>query len=316
MAKDSLFRIVILLFRIIWIGVVIYLIYTKKSLDSILLLFSAGLIIDGTLYSFFLSHEDTKIKIGTSFFSLEIPQFYTGVIIAILVLLAMYYGNIKAKMDERDLDEVIQRTVSATLGLSKIKEAEPRSENELISQADSAYESDNFEECISILDKIKSSNEIVLEKKAYLRILALYKYYDSKMLNFSPLKEEDINGLEDMFKLYLSKYKESSTFTVILYFYGHFQRTFRLNKEKAMEIFDDIVNNFMYSKWMQGALYYSALLHYDTGVENEKQLAIERLKYLSKQDGELKIIESGRTVDAAEVAKRTLINWGVIPFKK
>jgi hypothetical protein len=290
------------------------LIYSKKSLDSILLILSAGLVIDGTLYTFFLGHEDTKIKIGTSFFSLEIPQFYTGALIATFVILAMYYGNIKAKMNERDLEMIINRTVYETLGLSKAKESEPKTDNELIMQASDAYESDNFEDCISTLDKIKTNDEVILEKKAYFRILALYKSYENQLLNFIPLKEENINNLEDLFNLYLSKYKESSKFTVVLYFYGHFQRTFRLNKEKAMAIFDDIVNNYSYSKWMQGALYYSALLHYDIGTENDKQLAIERLKFLSKQDGELKIFESGMTVDAAEVAKRTLINWGAVPL--
>lgn len=311
--KNKLWGSLIFIYRLAWVSAILYLFHLRKSYDILLLVFACGLIIDGTAYNFFIGNEEARIKIGTSFFTLEIPQFYTSALIAAIVILAMYYGNIKEVDNAKDLQLIVDRAVSKILPENLSTTSTNKSDKDLVIDAEDAFQRDDFEACNLMLDKIKTADKVILQKKAYLRILCLYKYYENQVTNFVPIGQEKINELDGLFKLYLQSYKENANFTTVYYFYGQFQRTFRSDKQEALHIFEDIVTNYWYSNWIQGSLYYSALLRYELGDETNKQLAIERLKILSKQDGALKIFETGMTVDASTLAKTTLMTWGVLP---
>ncbi|MFH1383850.1 MAG: hypothetical protein ABIH47_02670, partial [Candidatus Omnitrophota bacterium] len=192
--KNNLSSLLILFCRIVWISLIVYFFSSKKSLDIILLIFATGVIIDGTIYEFFVGHENAKIKIGTSFFNLQIPQFYTAILIAASVILMLFYGDIKVKTDEKNFEERIKRTVEKILSSSQEPDNNTKNEHktikDLLVQAEELYRRDRFEECISLLDKIQTNDNVIIEKKAFYRILTLYKHYENKLINFIPVKED------------------------------------------------------------------------------------------------------------------------------
>ncbi|MFA5063656.1 MAG: hypothetical protein WC578_06290 [Candidatus Omnitrophota bacterium] len=304
----------IFIFRVGWVISILILAYSKKSLELILLLFAAAVAVEGAMYSFALEEAKERVKIGSSFFNLEIPQFLVGIVMAGMILCFIYFTNSTKAKSEDELKWFIRQTISEESVADKNDETvdnRARTPKELISKANDEYYLDNFERCIEILDSINSNEEAILESKAYLKILSLYKLQLQRINLFENVKEENKNELDDLFNRYLTKYKDNCKFTTIYYHYGHFIWRILGDQNKALAIFDDIIKNYWYSEWIQGSLYYSSILYRKSGNLDEFKIATEQMKILSTRDGNLKIFETGETVDARGYAKKILKQWNI-----
>lgn len=311
--KSKLKSILIFIIRVSWIGSILFLVYLKKPFYLTLLIFAIGIAIEGAFYSLFFGESKDKVKIGASFLSLEVPQFLIGAIIAGLTLGFIHYGNIIKAKDQKDIEFLVRNIIYEEMkdehrDNDKNKIMTPK---ELISEANDEYTTDNFEESLKILAAIQTDDETILENKAYLLILSSLKLYNQQMKNFIVVDKNKISELDELFKRYLNEYKDNYKFTIIYYHYGHFNWKILGNELKAVSIFDDMIRNYWYSDWVQGSLYYSSVIHHKSSNPDEIKLSIEQMKILSRQDGMLKIFDTGQTVDASKFALRALESWNV-----
>ncbi len=313
--KNRLEAVLIFIIRILWIGSILLLTYLKKPFYLTLLVFALGMATEGAAYSLFFRESKDKVKIGISFLSLEIPLFLIGAIIAGLTLGFIHYSNVIKAKEQKDLEFLVQNIVYKEMqGISIDNDKNKiKTQKELISEAGDQYTIDDFEECLKTLDLVQSDDEVILERKAYFRILSLLKLCNQQTRNFIPVDKNKITELDELFNRYLNKYKDSYDFAVIYYNYGHFNWKILGNESKAILIFDDMVRNYWYSEWVRGSLYYSSIIHYKSNNPDEIKLSIEQMKILSRQDGMLKIFETGQTVDAAKFALKALESWNVSP---
>ncbi len=313
MEKNKVMSLLIFIFRITWIPSILLLAYMKKPLQSILLVFATAIAIEGALYSFAFGESKEKVKIGTSFLTLEIPQFLVGATMAGLILCFIYFTNSTKAKNEDELKWFVRQIISEEVkeNATDSDDKKIKTPKELLSKAHDEYYTDSFEDCLVTLDSIQTNEDSILESKAYLRILSLYKLRMQQINSFENVSEDKKNELDELFNRYLTKYKDNCKFTTVYYHYGHFLWRILSDQKKALLVFDDIIKNYWYSEWIQGSLYYSAMLYHKSGIPAEWKIATEQMKILSTRDGNLKIFETGETVDARGYATKILKQWNI-----
>lgn len=188
----------------------------------------------------------------------------------------------------------------------------PEDESQLL-KAVSLYGSAEYRNCLDLLASIKTDNDTVLDEILYYSIMAQYHIFETAVRRYETIPVESLQELELQFKRFLNERRESKRFDIINYWLGHFYLQVCKDAESALRIFDEITNNYVYSDWVQGSLYYSALLHYKKGTPQDKKLAINNLKTLMKIDSIVKIVEINRELNARGVAEKLLTEWGFNP---
>lgn len=175
------------------------------------------------------------------------------------------------------------------------------------------YGSGEYRNCLDLLATVKTDNDTVLDDILYYSILSQYRIFETAVRRYVTIPVESLQELELQFKRFLDERRESKRFDTIHYWLGHFYLQVRKDTEAAMQIFDEITSDYIYSHWVQGSLYYAALLHYKKGTPEDKSLAINNLKKLMKIDRIVKIVEINRDLNARGVAEKLLTEWGFNP---
>jgi hypothetical protein len=187
----------------------------------------------------------------------------------------------------------------------------PEDEKQIVVASD-LYAEENYDKCLEVIGGIKTSSDKTLEKIHYYRIFARLRKLEGAADRMEPVSIEQMNVLEEDFKRFLEERKTSSLADDVRYWYGQFYLGLRKDETRALEIFDNIVNDYWYSNWIQGSLYYSAILYHKKPDSKSKDLAIARLKIILQRGGIIKLVPSGREVDAVEAARSLLSDWNVV----
>lgn len=188
----------------------------------------------------------------------------------------------------------------------------PEDESKLLKVV-SLYGSAEYRNCLDLLATIKTDNDNMLDEILYYSIMAQYRIFETAVRRYGAIPVESLQELELQFKRFLNERRESKRFDTIHYWLGHFYLQVRKDSEAALKIFDEITSSYVYSDWIQGSLYYAALLHYKKGTPQDKKIAINNLKTLMKIDNIVKIVEINREFNARGVAEKLLIEWGFDP---
>jgi tetratricopeptide (TPR) repeat protein len=216
--------------------------------------------------------------------------------------------HIKEKVTE-NLSMLVPEKYRELLRVEKEQSKTPEDEQQL-DIASSLYYNGEYEKCIEMLPKINTSNESIRDELLYFSIMAQYRLYDETIKRYEVVPPEKLKELESKFVTFLKERRESKRFSTIQYWLGHFYLQVCRDTDKALPVFDDIVKNYAYSSWIQGSLYYSAILHKKISTPKDKQIAFDNLKTLRKIDNLLKIVEIDRDVDSAGIAEQLLKEWG------
>jgi len=190
-------------------------------------------------------------------------------------------------------------------------ESQVPEEQRLLREASECYAEGDYEKCLAILERIKTTDEGVIDDMLYYSLMAQYHLLETSARRFKTIPTQEFNELEGKFLRFLRERQESRRFCILHYWLGQLYLQVSGDREKAMGVFDDIIANYAYSDWVQGSLYYSALLHYERGAPGDRESAIRNLNILAREDGDLKIVETNREVNGATSAKRLLGKWGV-----
>ena len=180
-----------------------------------------------------------------------------------------------------------------------------------LNKAKNLYENAQYDTCLSRLAKVRTLDNGMLEEVQYYTIMARYHSYEVAVRRYYNLPVEDIQRLEDSFKLFMNERPNSKRFDAVQYWLGHLYLQLRNDRESSLQVFDEIIDDYFHSNWIQGSLYYSAILHYGKNTPADKELAIKRLRVLNKVGGPLRIVEVGRDFGAAGCAKELLERWGI-----
>jgi hypothetical protein len=193
----------------------------------------------------------------------------------------------------------------------KKKNRKVSEEVRLLNKAEALYDEGEYEECITLLGTIPTNNDTVLEKVLYYSIMSRYRNMEIRVRRYETIPADEANDLELRFSRFLKERQESTKFCTIHYWFGQFYLQICNKRDTALLVFDDIVTNYIYSDWLQGSLYYSAILHHEKGSEEDRKIAINRLTTLKRKDGSLRIVEVNRDFDGAALAKSLLKKWGI-----
>jgi hypothetical protein len=267
-----------------------------------------------------------ELKIGNVEFKLSAPF--------LLILAGLTLGTIGAFLGSRvmwgvilseetlrekvseEIAELIPEQYRKLLALeTKMKDKKMSEDERLASEAEDLYESGAYDDCVELLKAIDTQNDSVLEKVLYYSIMARYRCMEIMVRRYEPVSEEQTKDLESRFLRFVKERPESTYFCTVHYWLGQFYLQICNRKGAALQVFDDIVNDYFYSAWVQGSLYYSAILHYEKDSLEDREIAVKRLKSLSKVDGDLRIVEVNRDFDGAALAKSMLTKWGALAQK-
>lgn len=212
---------------------------------------------------------------------------------------------------ERHVAELVPEKYRRLLALAYYTKTEIPEDERALQEAAGFYWEGQYEECIECLDKVRPHTDAVRDEVLYYSIMARYRALEFASRGYETISTDRIADLESRFKRFLNERQESKRFCTIQYWLGHFYLQVCRDQESALQVFDEIVANYAYSDWVQGSLYYSALLHHKRNTEEDIKVAIANLKVLCREDGVLKIVEIDREYNAAVIADRLLKKWGV-----
>lgn len=180
-----------------------------------------------------------------------------------------------------------------------------------LNRAKKMYANGQYDDCLTMLGKINTQDDSLLEEVQYYNIMAHYHSIEVSLRRYESVPAEKTKRLEDMFKQFINERPSSIRFDDIQYWIGHLYLQLLNDRESALRVFDEIVDAYFHSNWIQGSLYYSAILHYEKATPVDKELAVRRLTVLIKVGGPLRIVEQGRDFRAHGCAEELLEKWGI-----
>lgn len=258
---------------------------------------------------------NVRLRIGAGFGS------------AILGLCVMGYATFLAQrttwtflLSEEAIQERVSQEVTSFLAercpwllpnASDESESQVPEGQRLLREAAEHYAEADYEKCLAILERIKTTDEGVIDEMLFYSLMAEYHLLETSARRFKAIPTQEFSELEGKFLRFLRERQESRRFCILHYWLGQLYLQVSGDRDKAMGVFDNIIANYAYSKWLQGSLYYSAVLHHERGAPGDSESAIRNLKILAREDGDLKIVEANREVDGATAAKQLLSKWGV-----
>lgn len=212
---------------------------------------------------------------------------------------------------EEQLSHLIPREYRALLLKEEHRKVELPEEKKHLNAARNRYSSKAWEDCLKLLEEIQTTDPGIIEDALYYKMMATFHLYQDTIRMYGSLSKDEVEALKEQFARFVSEHRESRWYSDIKYFRGHVYLQLEQDQDAALAVFDDIVENEWQSKWIQGSLYYSAVLHYQKGTDSHRKVAVRNMRRLHSIDHLVKLIEIDREVDAAGVAERILREWEV-----
>jgi tetratricopeptide (TPR) repeat protein len=267
------------------------------------------------------SKATAEVAFGSVSFKLTLPAVFLGLGVLAICYAAFLESRttwtslLREELVKSSVSEEVARSVPAYLRLlasrqESTKKREVPQDERLLGQAESLYESGAFDECVQKLKEINTQTDAVLDGVLYYSIMARYHMMEIATRRYEHVSQSDREDLESRFERFMAERPESKWFCTIHYWLGHFYLQINNDPDSALEVFDNIIADYFYSSWVQGCLYYSAILHHQKGTPEDRETAVKRLKILSAQDGPLKVVEVNRDCDGAQLARALLKKWG------
>jgi len=291
------------------------------SLISISILYTGiGLTIIGTLRLY--TSEDMRAAAEVALGNVRLSLGLNGLILCLGVFLCAYSAFLTSRsiwlklLSEESIRAEVAKLVPIEyremLALAQTKgEISIPEDRRQLQRAVSLYHACKYKECVETLSRIRTNDERVLDDVLFYTIMARYHLCEERVRRYEKIPPEELKEVEGLFRRFLRERRESKRFCTVHYWLGQFYLQVCKDESAALQVFDDIVKNYAYSDWIQGSLYYSALLHKKNGGSAGMARAIRNMRILLNKDHLLKIVESNRDVDAAAVAEKLLKEWGV-----
>jgi len=228
---------------------------------------------------------------------------FSGITFGILFLIlgSLIMGFVAYLLDNRN-----ETTQPKSRGEQTLSEGEKH-----LNRAKKLYENGQYNAVLRELEMINLYEDNLLDEVQYYTIMARYHSLEVSVRRYEYVDPNEIQRLEDAFERFINERQNSTWFDTIQYWLGHLYLQVCNDRESAMPVFDEIIEDNFNSGWIQGSLYYSALLHHEKDTPADGELALKRLIMLKKVGGLLRIVESGKDFRAAGIAEEQLMKWGV-----
>lgn len=174
-----------------------------------------------------------------------------------------------------------------------------------------AYGSGDYDKALCTLQTIETKEEYISGTALFYENMCRFRVLLYRRQNFLTLDSTALHDLQDGWERFEATFPKHRLFADALYWKGQSFLTFTTEAPRALALFERVVQDYSYSRWVEGALYYSALLLHRREDPDSKQKAVDRMNELRIEhpDKLIRVVEDWQDIPACERAGEALHVW-------